>query len=303
MQTLLDIAVKNGSDAITGLIDEAASGNPEIRLGYARTITGINYKTLVRTANPTVGFRNANEGVAGTKATYENRLVETFILNPRWQADKAVADRYEDGAEALLAMEAEAHFNAAVAAICRQMYYGTGTGGDAKGFPGLVQSYDNVNMVVDAGGTTDNTGSSVWLVKFGPKYCGWVWGNDGQMELSEVDLRDVSDGTNSFTGYHQELTAYSGFQVGNVKAVARIKKVTEDSTKGLSDSLISKALAKFPVGIIPDVIFCSRRSLFQLQASRTATNATGAPAPVPTEAFGIPVVATDSILNTEALTL
>jgi hypothetical protein len=41
----------------------------------------------------------------------------------------------------------------------------------------------------------------------------------------------------------------------------------------------------------------------QLQMSRTATTPTGAPAPYPQEAFGIPIEETDSILDTEALTL
>jgi hypothetical protein len=45
----------------------------------------------------------------------------------------------------------------------------------------------------------------------------------------------------------------------------------------------------------------NRRSLRQLQQSRTATNSTGAPAPFPTEAFGVPIVVTDALLSTEAL--
>jgi hypothetical protein len=44
----------------------------------------------------------------------------------------------------------------------------------------------------------------------------------------------------------------------------------------------------------------SRTSLFELQASRTATNPTGAPAPFPTEAFGVPIIVTDSIPEDEA---
>jgi hypothetical protein len=47
----------------------------------------------------------------------------------------------------------------------------------------------------------------------------------------------------------------------------------------------------------------SRRSLFQLQSSRTATNATGAPAPIPVESHNIPIAVTDSIVDTEKLTL
>ena len=61
--------------------------------------------------------------------------------------------------------------------------------------------------------------------------------------------------------------------------------------------------AKFPVGYKPDVLLMSRRSRMQLQMSRTATTPTGSPAPYPQEAFGVPIQETDSILDTEALTL
>ena len=38
--TLLDIAKANGSDAVAGLIDEAAKAHPELTMGGARTIAG-----------------------------------------------------------------------------------------------------------------------------------------------------------------------------------------------------------------------------------------------------------------------
>lgn len=316
--TLLDVAKRNGSDMLVGLIDETSKAHPEItgrtyvgaqevvlpNVGGGRTIKGTHYKTLVRTALPTVGFRNANQGVAETKASYENRLVETFIMNPRWGADKAVADRSEDGPEAMIADDADAHMRAAFATLGKQFYYGAAKGGDTKGHPGLIDAYDATNFVVDAGGTTDNTASSVWLVKFGPKFVQWVWGNDGNLMLSDVELRDKEDADgNKFTAYHQELFAYPGLQVGGLNAICRIKKLTADAGKGLTDALIADALAKFPAGIRPDVMFMTPRSLSQLQKSRTATNATGAPAPIPTEAFGVPIAPTDSILNTETLAL
>ena len=107
--TLLDIAKANGSDAAVGLIEEVLNAFPEVQLGAARTIKGLSYKTLVRTALPTASFRSANEGTPPTKSTSENRVVECFILNPRWECDKAVADAYEDGASAYIAMEADGH--------------------------------------------------------------------------------------------------------------------------------------------------------------------------------------------------
>jgi hypothetical protein len=302
--TLLDIAKKNGSDAVVGLIDETSQASPEIRMGAARTIKGMNYKTIVRVTNPTVGFRNANEGTAATKGTYVNRLVETFIMNPRWECDKAVADRDEDGADAYIAMEADAIMEAAFQKLAAVFYYGTGAGGDAKGFPGLLQAYDATNMVVDAGGTTATTGSSVWAVRFGAKHVQWVWGADGSLDLSDVTEQRILDAdSNPFTAYVQELLAYPGLQVGSIRSIGRIKKLTEDNGKGLTDALIADLLSKFPTGTVPDVLFANRRSVKQLRASRTATNATGAPAPFPTEAFGIPIAVTDAILSTEALTL
>ncbi len=300
--TLLDIAKKNSSDAVVGLIDETSKAHPEITMGHARTIKGQMYKTLVRTGLPTVSFRNANDGVDASKGTYENRLVETFIFNPRWECDKAVADQSEDGPEAFISMEAGGIMEASFQLLSKQFYYGRTV--DGKGHPGLIDAYDATNMVVDATGTTASTGSSVWAVKWGMKDVTWVWGENGKLDLSALRIGDIV-GQNSkvLTGYIQEILAYAGVQVGSINSVARIKKLTADSGKGLTDILLADLLSKFPVGTVPDAFFMSRRSRKQLQASRTATNATGAPAPFPTESHGIPIVVTDSILDTEALTL
>jgi hypothetical protein len=302
--TLLDIAKANGSDMVTGLIDETTKATPELTLVPARTIKGISYKTLVRTALPSVAFRDANQGQAATKASHENRVVETYILNPRWQADKAVADRYEDGAAAYIALEAQAHVEASMQLLSKQFYYGRGTGGDGKGYPGLLQAYDATNMAVDATGTSAGTGSSVWAVALGPQKVTWVWGNNGLIEPSEVDERDAVDANSlRYTAYHQELLAYPGLQVSTIRAIARIKKLTEENGKGLTDILLGRMLEKFETGIKPDVIFMNRRSLRQLRESRTTYSPTGMPAPTPTEYEGIPIAVTDGILNTEDLAL
>lgn len=308
MPNLLDIAKRNASDLSIELIDEALLFAPEVRLGPARPIPGRQYRTLVRTSNPTVSFRDANEGVAVTKAGYENRLFETFIFNPQWECDKAVAESSIDGADAFIADEAQAMVNAATLLLGRVFYYGTGTGGDAKGFPGLLQAYDSTNMVVDAGGTTDDTATSLWAVCWGPGNVRWVWGNNGSLNMSELSEARLIDGSsNPYTAFRQEILAYAGLQVGHVKCVGRIKKITEDSSKTLTDAMIYALLAKFPAVLEPDVLFCTVRSLEQLRASRTATTPTGAPAPYPTSIQGvkkqIPIVVTETILNTEKLAL
>jgi hypothetical protein len=304
MPTLLDVAKLNGTDAVTGLIEEANRAHPETALGAWRTIKGLNYKTKVRTGLPAASFRNFNEGSAAVKSTWENRLVEAFVLNPRWECDVALADKYEDGAEALLGIEAKGMIEAAFQTVAAQFYYGTGAGGDAKGFPALIQSYDSTNLVVDAGGTTATTGSSVWAVKFGPQDVQWILGAGGSIDVAPKTTQRILDGSsNPYSAYCQEMLAYVGLQVGSIYSIGRIKKVTADSGKTLTDVMIAQLLAKFPAAWQPDVLLMSRRSLMQLQSSRTSYNPTGAPAAIPDSAFNIPIRVSDAILNVEALTL
>lgn len=308
MPTLLDIAKMNGSDAEVGIIEETIAAFPEIsgggvpNVGDGRTINGIQYKTLVRTGLPTVNFRGANEGVVPGASQYENRLVECFILNPRFAVDKAVAMAHEDGWQAYMAIEASGQLMGSWVTATKQFYYGANLA-DGKGYPGLLDMYDAVNMVVDAGGTTDDQASSVWLVKWGPQYVRWVFGRDSALRLDEeVREETKTDGNGGeYTALVQEGISWMGVQCVNKHAVCRIKKLTKDNGKGLTDDLIYEALAKFPTGIRPDCIFMSRRSLHQLRNSRTATNATGAPAPIPTEVEGIPILATDAIRDDEKL--
>jgi hypothetical protein len=205
-----------------------------------------------------------------------------------------------------MANEASGILEGEMQGVARAFYYGRGALGHAKAFPGLIDAYDATNMVVDAGGSTAGTGSSVWAVKFGEKNVIWVWGKDGRLVLNPVRVEtilDPNDSTKKLDGYVQTMQAYPGLQVGSKQCIARIKKLTADSGCGLTDARLSDLLALFPTRIKPDVIFCSRRSLSQLRKSRTATNETGKEAPLPQDYDGIPLVPTDSIADTEALTL
>jgi hypothetical protein len=288
----------------------------------------MQYKTLIRTKLPRVPFTDPGSGSAQTKATYENRLVETYTMNPNWGGPKTVLDKSEDGAQVHMALEAQAHVEAAFQTCGRCFYYGqnltavtlpdgdAGTLGDAKGFPGLLDVYDSTNMVVDAGGGAADTGSSVWLVKFGPRFVQWVYGADGQFQLSDVSERPGYGASTSieYTKYHQELFCYPGLQVSTPLCVVRIKKLTAENGHTLNDDLLGAAMAKFRLAFQPDVIFMSKRSREQLRSSRIAvwtansgsrakSGASGLNVPTPTEWEGVPIAATESLLDVEPLTL
>ena len=307
--TLLDLAKLNGADPIVGLIEEVATASPEVTIIPARTIRGTSYKTVIRNSRPAVGFRAANEGTDATKSNFTERLVECFILSARVEVDKAVARGYEDGPEAIQAIEAAGVMRAALSTVGSQTIYGTAAG--AKGFFGLQEMVTSfgTELVVDAGGTTAGTGSSVYAIKAGVTGVQYVYGNGTTFDLSAFREGDATDANSKrYAAFISDLTAWIGFQCVNKYAVGRLKDATADSGKGVTDAQIALLLSKFPVGERPTHLLMSRRSAYQLQISRTMTASTkqeaftGILPGVPTESFGIPIIITDSISDTETLT-
>jgi hypothetical protein len=310
---LLDIAKLNDSDKVVGLIEEVLTFAPEVEALPARTIRGTSYKIVTRSSYPGVGFRSANEGVPLTKSEYTDRLIQAYILDAQIRADKAVADAYEDGSEAWKAIEATGVMRQAMIELGSQIIYGTTV--DSKGFPGLQEMVAALGSpVIDAGGTTASTGSSVYGINTGVQGVQLIFGSDSTFTLGEWSEQQVDDSVtaaNKFTAYVAGLTAWVGMQVGNKYSVGRLKDATTETNFTVTDAKLAQLLAEYPVGYRPNLWLMNRRSAYQLQSARSATSitnssvkaATGADvfAPVPTESNGIPIVITDSITSIEAL--
>lgn len=308
--TALDLAKINAGDRAVGLIEENLNAAPEFALFPSRAIEGVSFTTLVRTGYPSTSFRKVNEGVEPTKSTYENRQYECAYYDGQMEMDHAAAQMDKQGIAHALSLEEDGHSRAYMLKAGSQFYYGTGTGGDANGFPGAVQLADS-SLVVDAGGTTADTASSVYAVVVMPKFFELIFGNNSVLSVGEWRKQSITRSSKEMTAWKNSLEGWIGAAFYSKYAVGRIKKLTEDSGKGLTDSLLAQLLAKFPVGVKPTHIFMSRRSRRQLQTSRSVTlfgQGSGRPsqplvAPVPTEYDGVPIIATDSISDTEALTL
>jgi hypothetical protein len=312
--TLLDIQKLNGNDQSVGLIEENLRFAPEIEVLPFRTIRGTSYKTGVRTGFPTTSFRAANDGFTPSKSTFVDRLIECYIFGGSIQADKAVADAYEDGAAAWQMIEADGVAKSAMLQLGKQVFYGVTE--DSLGFPGLKAATpfgDSTEqgdaLTVDAGGTTGSTASSVYAVSFGVQNVTLVGGMSSAFELGDFRIQNVLKNSKEMEAYVANMTSWIGMQVGNENAVRRIANLTDDSGKGLTDAKLADLMATFPVGYMPDAIFMSRRSRTQLQQSRTVTlqgqgrNRPNQPtiAPLPTEYDGVQIITTDSILNTDAI--
>lgn len=306
--TLLDLAKLNSADMAVGLIEEVATVAPETTIIPARTIPGTSYKISARTGRPTVAFRALNEGTDATKSNFTERTIEAFLLSARVECDKAAANAYIDGAVAYQALEARGVMAEALFKIGQQTIYGTAQ--DGKGFPGLQALVSTLGgIVLDAGGTTATTGSSVYAISAGAQGVQYVYGQNTTIDLSAFREGDATDSNNKrFAAYIADLTAWVGLQCANKHAVGRLKDITEDTGKTLTDAKLLDLLRQFPVGVKPSHLLMSRRSAFQLSISRSTTPNTkqesfgGILNGLATEAFGIPIIVTDSIADNEALT-
>lgn len=310
---MLDVAKRTSASTIVGLIEANLAAAPEVARFPARTIHGTSYHTLLRTDLPTVQFTGVNEGVDASKSNYETKLVETFPLRALIQIDKALisADTPE---RTLMTDESMGVAEAAMRKIGRQIWYGRASGkADAKGHIGLIDVVSN-GMLVNATGTTPNQASSVYLVKFGIKDVQIIFGQDTVLALPPFRDETLTDANGKqFDGKVSHLTGWVGLQCVNPNSVARICNITAENGKGLTDPLLAKALAKFPAGYRPDAIFAPRRCIEQLETARSAVaslqlsgkketaNGHEIYAGEATHFRGIPIVPTDSLIDTEAI--
>lgn len=299
--------VADALDLSPAQVTDLLNGAPLVaRLPAEESSNGTTHKYSKETGAPVVGFRAENQGRDFSKDEDTIVTLDLKIMDYSWGADKAVAEAWRKGREAYIARKGLRHIRQSLFAYEQQIFYGT-VHGSADGCLGLA---DNAGlnstgdeMVVNVAGTTVGGASSVWLLRIGEDAMQAVYKGDGpMMELGETIVQDMIDGQGRHLPmYYTPGCTWLGLQIGGARDVARICNLTEENNKTLTDDFIATAIAKFPSAFQPNLIVMNRRSLNQLRDSRTATNATGAPAPFPTEAFGIEIVSTDAISNTETL--
>ena len=283
---------------VSDLLEEA----PLLQVLNAVTASnGTQHKYEKQTIAPGVAFRDPNTGIVNTAGKRELVSVDLKLMDAGFDRDKAIAMGYKAGKEAYMSKESIASLKTAFSGAEKQII--NGTDADASGNTGFADALGTVgDKVISAGGAVADVQTSVYLIREGDDDVSAVMGNDGDITMS--DMFDNFLVTNQTTGagydtFRVSILGWMGVQMGSVQSAVRIANL--DATATLDDAELSKAIAKFPAGKGPSYIVMNRQSLQQLQDSRTATNVTGVPAPFPTEAFGIPIVVTDSITSTEAI--
>lgn len=308
---LTDLIKLNDLNARDNGISDLLNNAPVMQILCATTASnGTQHHYIKQTTAPTVSFRAVNTGKDNSASAYTEIDITLKNLDASFMVDLAVADGYRFGREAFVNREARNAIKQAFFVFEKQLFYGAASPGDTAGFTGLGDNtgYDGLAdaLVVNAAGTTAATASSAWLIRTTPDETGLaaVIGNEGNIKIGDpvITLKaDDSTATKSYGVIYTPIQAFAALQIGGLYSAVRICNLTADSGKGMTDALVATALALFPAGAGPTHLIMNRRSQAQLQKSRTATNATGAPAPFPVDSFGVPIVITDALLNTEAL--
>jgi hypothetical protein len=264
---------------------------------------GTLHNFLQRTTAAGVGFRDIGSGSTNAAETFTDVSVVCRILDASFERDVALADGYRKGRAAYVEKETKGSLSASMFALEQALFKNY-----AGGFAGLLQD-TNYNVitgtqtqVIDGGGAGKK---SVWLLRWSEDDIALVAGNDGNISMLWDDdsptIVRVTDANGSpYSAYRVTMQGYFGLQIGSKYSACRIANL--DGTEGhtLTDTLIAQAMARFPATRKPNMIVMGRDSQAELQASRTATNPTGAPAPFPENAFGIPIVVTDALPIDEA---
>lgn len=317
LTTLAELILFNSNDVNPAEMTNILNAAPVLAaLNAMPSSNGTLHKYNIETGAPTVGFRALNDGADYTAGSSTQTSVTLKYLDAKVIEDRAECLAFNAGEEAWMDRRTSRQLRQALFIFERQVFYGTVSPGNSGGFSGLANdtNYDGASdaSVVNAGGTTATTGSSVWLIASTPDDAAMslVGAGDpmvnGGMNINFTigqTFQSIVQGANSksMVANVRDAGAHLGIQVGSKYAIVRIANLTADSGKGLTDALMETAMALFPSSMQPTAIAMSRRSRAQLRKSRTTYSPTGSPAPNPIDFDGVPLIVTDSIADTETL--
>jgi hypothetical protein len=284
--TLLDWAKRidpNGRVAtVVEMLGQTNEVLSDMRWNEGNLPTG--HRTTVRTALPTVGFRQLNQGVTPTKSTTAQIDENCAIMEAMCEVDVDLAKLNGDVAAFRLS-EARAFMEAMNQKMAYSLFYGN-AGTDPEQFYGLAPRYNDTNgntgeNIIDAGGSgSDN--ASIWLVNWGNDTIHGIFPKGSQAGLVHEDLGEqliqtaTGIGTGRMKAYVDRWQWKCGIAVRDWRYAVRIANVDISALiadgPGSSVKLMEymlKAIHRIPsMGMGTPVFYCNRtvREMLDIQA-------------------------------------
>lgn len=355
MPNLLEIAQVRQIPFTEGIIEAVQTAVPALTSIDTRVSASTKFKALARTGLPTKsGFKDYNEGFSPSNAVFTLREFEAKMAGGLVQVEDITAARWDAEKEvnspSYFQLQVNAMMEVEMLNIEACLFYGTAH--DAKAFPGLKQltpfistnvlelneepvDSDYTRTVIDAGGSTSATASSVYAIVEGPLdcqmvICGVPAGSEFfamEEPIKQMIAPDSSQPTKLLQHTLTQIHGHFGLSVSGMNqspnnvvptqySVRRIANLTAQNGCTLTDSMLELLADSFPSGKRPTKFVMSHRSGRQLATSRTPTGAPtlflGGPGTArnnsgvmsterPREWNGIPIIYSPAIKNTDAI--
>ena len=337
----LDLAKRSGGDQEIGLLEDTLTYAPELSTVMGRPIVGTQYKTIHRALPtvsfraPNTGSYTVKGSYRQTLK--ECFVIDGQIQADKAVVD---AEGHGDGIEGsigdILVDEAQGVIMATYITVGAQFYYGTSN--DPNGFVGIgaltgaSNAAKNINpAVIKAGGSTASVQTSAYFIWENIRGTHFVFGNNAALTmLPEWRIQQVLDSNSKpYTAYVNNLQGWIGLGINHPNSVARIANINvATDSKPLTDALVAQLLQYMPLQMRQEMLsnantggpnkwgpglkmFVSPVGAYSLQQSRSpVSSGTGTAitsneplkfADLPTASNGVPIVLTDSIVNTEAV--
>jgi len=258
------------------------------------------HKYLKETTAPGSDFRAVNTGITNSAGQSTLVTITLKFLDAAFDRDVAIIAA-SGNPERYMTSETRKSLRAAFSNAEKQVI--NGTGNDAGGWNGLADALGSIgDYVINAGDASAGAVTSVYAVRSADEGVAVVAADGGTINVSDpYDVRVQPDGADvAYSAKRVDANAWMGLQLGSVFDSARLGNIGMSSNT-LDDDKLSDLIALAKADMPYTHLVMNRTARKQLQQSRTATNPTGRPADFPEEAFGLPIVVTDSIVNTETV--
>lgn len=309
MPTAIQIAQVRQTPFTAGLLMAVMDSHPLFSAFDFRTVDGYEFLSLALKSRPNPAtFANYGEGFSHTDAVFELRNFSCSLVGGIVKAECITEERWNRENSALdwewFDIQTEEKFFESILGLEIQMIRGRSY--DAKGFPGLKEmtpfsagnvmeltdtasSFKFTRSVIDAGGDTAGTASSVYSVIFGEKDCQGILGGGASsgefLRLGEPKIQMLEPDHENNPGKLSEhkvaqMSGHIGLSVAGFNqqqegqtipvqySARRLANVTADEGATLNDAKMDKLRRSHGTGKRPSLFAMSERSGEQLAASR-----------------------------------
>lgn len=272
---------------IFGLTKDYADEAPLLQHIEIMRVAGVDFKPPYASSSLPPAYRAAYSGKDYADAGLASTTVELKYVDFSVYADVQIAEAYQGGAEAYLAVQQDRAIAGAMREIQQQFLLGvahnntSGSYGYDDFFPCSSGTYS-----VTGPETTGSTCTEVFALN--TNECRLLVGRSGELSLGEVRKTTVND-TNGkpFEAYCVAGGAWVGAAFLGTHAGRRLVNI---QAKDVTDAYCASLIEAFGDGFKPNLFAMNGGAIAGLRRSRTATNPTGAPAPFPEEVYGRRIV-------------